>query len=296
MAENHPNNPKIPMQQLPEDINDLPRVQTTAEKREHKEVITLGGTAITSSGKLAKSDFFRFIGHNLDTYDHIAYTPEEAKKIHTHLQKLSTGANAMIPMYCGGPVCPFKDRCPLFQMDKHPLGKQCLLEVQLMKEWTMRFFEEYDIDPNNFTEVGMINEMAEIELLLMRLNMSLARPENSELVTDQVVGIANDGETPLIQKQLSPFMEQKEKLFNRRSRIVKLMVGDRQEKYKKEAALKVHQDQDPSSKQATIRAKLDALARELEDVRKKSIQDNPKVEKESELTPQQIIDAVDPIV
>lgn len=287
MTENHPSSPKTPLQ-------DLPTVSNAAEQKERKELITLGGSAVTSSGKLAKSDFFRFIGHNLDTYDHIALTPEEAKRIHTHLQKLSTGSTAMIPMYCGGERCPFRDRCPLFQMGKHPLSKQCLIEVQLMKEWIMRYFEEYDVDPNNFTEIAYINELAEIEILLMRLNMNIARPENAELVIDQVVGVANDGETPLIQKQLSPFMEQRDKLLQRRSRIIKLMVGDRQEKYKKEAALKVRLEQDPSSKQAAIRAKLDALSRELEDFRKKATKGNTKAESDGELTPQDIIDAVDP--
>jgi hypothetical protein len=254
------------------------------ENREAKSLVTLGGTAITQSGKLTKSNFLRFLGHNLDDYDDIKLSPTEARKIHQHLQKLSTGSTAMVPIYCGGSRCPFKDRCPLFAIGKHPLSKQCLIEIQLLKEWIIKYFEEYDVDPNNFTEVAYINELAEIEILLMRLNMNLARPENAELVIDQVVGIANDGETPIVQKQLSPFMDQKDRLQSRRSKIIKLMVGDRQEKYKKEAALKMKIDSDPSSKQAALRAKLDDLARGLAEFVKEE-------KKEGRLTPQDIIDA-----
>lgn len=260
--------------------------------REPKQMITLGGTALTQSGKLTKSNFFRFIGHNLDEYDNVALTKDEAVKIHHHLQKLTTGSAAMVPMYCGGDVCPFKDRCPLYQMKKHPLGKQCLIEVQLMKEWIIRYFEEYDIDPNNFTEIGYINELAEIEIMLMRLNMNLAKPSNSELVVDQVVGIANDGQTPLLMKQISPFMELKDKLQSRRSRIIKLMVGDRQEQYKKEAALKVKLDKDPSSKQAEMRAKLEALSRELDNFNQEGRGKDSSTSR-SGLSPEDIIDSKD---
>lgn len=249
---------------------------TTEDGRERKQLVTLGGTAITESGKLTKSNFFRFIGHDLDNYETMALTPTQARKIHTHLQKLSTGSYAMTPMYCSGSQCPFSDRCPLVALRADanseneispthgaaPIGKQCLIEVQLLKEFVMRYFMEYDIDPNNFTEVAYINELAEIEILLMRLNMNLARKENSELIIDQVANISPDG-TPILQKQLSPFMEQKERLQNRRSKIIKLMVGDRQEKYKMEAALKIKLDNDPSQRQADMRSKLENLEREL---------------------------------
>jgi hypothetical protein len=242
---------------------EFERTPNTKEEKVPKDIITLGGVAVNKDGKLTRTEFFRFIGHDLDSYSDVQLLPEQAKRIHHHIQKLSTGSAAMVPLFCGGEKCPFKDRCPLFAIKKHPLGRQCLIEVQLMKEWIMRYFDEYDLDPNNFTEVGYVNELAEIEILLMRLNMIISRPENAELVIDQIVGMSNDGETPLVQKQISPFMDQKEKLQNRRSKIIKLMVGDRQEKYKKEAALKMRIEEDPSSKMAAMRAKLEALSREL---------------------------------
>jgi hypothetical protein len=228
-----------------------------------QEIVTLKGLAITEDGKLTKSGYFEFLKVNLDDYSDLEFTPEEARKVSNHLRKLSTGSTAMTPMYCAGPTCPFAERCPLQQINKAPIGKQCLPEVQLMKEWTIRYIEEYDIDPNNFTEVAYVNELAEIEILLMRLNMNLSKAVNAELVIDQEVGATNQG-APITQKSVSPFMDLKDRLQGRRSKIIKLMVGDRQEKYKKEAALKVKLDDDPSSKMATMRTRIENLTRQLD--------------------------------
>jgi len=239
--------------------------------------------------KITREDFVRHLTHNLDDYDKVAVTPEEVDKIHRHIQKLSTGSAAMSPMYCGGDKCPFKDRCPLFAIGKHPLNKQCLIEVQLMKEWILRYFDEYNVDPNNFTEVAYVNELAEIEILLMRLNMNLAKAENASLTIDQMVGMSPDGSIPIIQTVVSPLMELKDKLQNRRSRVIKLMVGDRQEKYKKEAALKIKLEKDPSSRQANMRSKLESLSRELDRYQRETFSNK---EKPSKLSPEDIIDAV----
>lgn len=276
----------------------------TAENRVKKEMVSLKGLARTEDGKMTTSGYFNFLRQDLDDYTDIEYTPEQARKIQTHLQKLSTGATAMTPMYCAGALCPFATRCPLVQMrnaeneedrghpqhGKAPIGKQCLIEVQLMKEWIVRYFQEFEVDPNNFTEVGYVNELADLMVLEMRLNMNLAKKENAELVTDQTVGVTSDG-TPIIQKQISPFMAQKERLANRRSKIIKLMVGDRQEKYKMEAALKMKLDTDPSSKMATMRARIESLTRELDTVQDQITTGD--AEPSVTFSPQDIIDGLD---
>lgn len=244
--------------------------------------------------------YYQYVKSNFDEYSNINFTPTEKKKIETSLRKLSTGSTSMAPLFCAGPACPFALRCVYQQMGKAPIGKPCLVESQLLQHWIITYMEEYQVNPDSFTEVGYCNELAEIEILLYRLNMVLARPENADLTIDQTVGISNDG-TPIIQKQVSPYLEQKEKLQNRRSRIIKLMVGDRQEKYKKEAALKVRESKDPSSKQAEARRTIELLQRNLNQIAApKGTEDsvepfnppekNEKIrELEGVLTPDQII-------
>jgi hypothetical protein len=190
--------------------------------------IKIDGTGITKGGEEVRTKFFRTLAYDLDNYSDISFTPEEALKINNHIAKLQTGSTAIVPLICS-PKCPFKERCPFYLMGKPPYLRSCLLETNMIKHWIIQYMTEYDVDPENFTEVGYCNELAEIEIYLWRLNNNLAKPENAELVIDQAVAVDRQGNT-ILQKMLSPFMEQKEKLQNRRSRIVKLMVGDRQER------------------------------------------------------------------
>lgn len=245
---------------------DLDLIRTrgtnTADGREEKESVSLAGYSTTTSGKLTKSNYFRFLNLDLDDYSDIQMTPHQAKRISSHLNKLSTGSHAMVPLSCSGPSCPFASHCVLQKEGLAPLGRQCLPEVHLLKKYSVQYFEEFDVNPDNFTEVGYISELAELMILEMRLNMNLARPENATLMIDEPVGADREG-VPIYKLAISPMIELKEKLSNRRMKIVKLMVGDRQEKYKKEAALKLRIDEDPSSKMATMARELGSLQRNL---------------------------------
>jgi hypothetical protein len=260
----------------------------TRDNRVKKEMVRFDGMARTENGKLTRTNYFHFLRNNLDDYSDLEFTPEQAKKVHHHLSKMSTGSTAMVPIYCGGEVCPFKDRCVFFEMGKIPLGKQCIIEIELIKQWIIDYMEEFDVDPQNFTEVAYANELAEIMILERRLNINLAKAENAELVIDMTIGVDREGE-PIIQKQISPFIELKDKLAGRRSRIIKLMVGDRQEKYKKEAALKVKLDSDPSGRMAGMRTQLETLSRQLDTIEKTARSELPEEERQG-LSPQDIID------
>lgn len=247
--------PSPPMD--PEEKKHLPVLK---EKEDPPVSIRLDGTALTEAGQLTKHKYFEFLNLDLEEYN-IEFTPEEAKRIRGHLGKMSTGSTSMTPQICS-PSCPWKNRCPLYQINKHPLGLPCLVEVNLLREWTTAYFNEYQVDPNSFTEISMINELAEIEVMQWRLNMIIARPENIEMTTENIVGVSRDGD-PFYQKQVSVYLEAKEKLAARKTKLIKLMVGDRQEKYKKEAALKKAAENDPSNQMATLRARLEKLDRDL---------------------------------
>lgn len=261
-----------------------------SKNREPKALVSLGGWAVTESGKIAKTEYFRFLEHNLDEYDMTIFTPEEAMRINQHLQKMSTGASSMVPMYCAGPKCVMASNCPLQKIGKAPLAKQCLIEVQLLREWIMRYFDEFEVDPNNFTEVNYVSELADLMIQEMRLNMILSKPENSNMLMEQVVSIDSEGD-PIIQKQISPYIEMKERIHNRRTKIIKLMVGDRQEKYKKEAALKVRLEKDPSSQMAEMRSKLEKLRIELENISSAPLPESEESPKT--FSPEDLIDSDD---
>lgn len=244
-----------------------------------------------------REKYYEYMKGRLEDYIGLSFSPEEKHNIDRHLRNLSTGASAATPLFCAGPACPFALRCPYQQMGKAPIGKPCIIEVQLLQHWTIAYMEEYQVDPNSFTEVGYCNELAEIEIMLYRLNQLISRPENASGTIDQMVAMANDG-TPIVQKQISPFIEQKDKLLNRRSKIVKLMVGDRQEKYKKEAALKIREQKDPSQKMADVRRQIETLQRNLnmidQDMEKTLLPINQEIKQLQEiLTPDSLLSSVD---
>lgn len=207
----------------------------------------------------------------LDDYSDIILSPDQSEKLQKHLKKTSLGSSTFIPLTCTGAACPFASKCPLVQMDrsesnphgKAPINRSCLLETTALSDWLSSYVREYKVDPESFTEVNICAELAELEVMLWRLNMQLASPENARLVVDQAVGVDHRGQE-LTQQQISPIVMAKQQLTKRKSQLIKLMVGDRQEKYKREAALKQRQEADPSTKQAATKAKLEQLQRELD--------------------------------
>lgn len=228
--------------------------------------VFINGTGITENGKEIQTKFFKTLARDLDDYSDISFTKDEAIRINNHISKLSTGSTAIVPLICPGEEqCPFSSSCPFAQMKKTPTLRQCLVEVNLLKQYILEYMEDYQVDPDNFTELSYCNELAEIEIYLWRLNNNLAKPANAELVVEQPMGTDRDG-NPILQKQVSPFFDMKEKLLARKSKIIKLMVGDRQERYKKEAALKQKEDSDTSSQQADMRRKIDVLVRKLDEL------------------------------
>ncbi len=223
MAKVVPDNEKIAGEDLPEVKKHLPVIN-----QKETAIVRLSGTAINHQGEMTKHQYFEFLDIDFDDYSDIEFTVEEAKKISSHLRKLKTGHTAMVPMICS-PKCPFRNRCEFFKMGKAPFGRACIWEKEIMKEFVTGYFNDYQVDPNNYTDMGIINELAEIEVYLWRLSQTLAKAENADLIEENVVGFSPDGQ-PLTTKQLSSALQAKETLYNRRNKLIKLMVGDRQEK------------------------------------------------------------------
>ncbi len=274
---------KVVDPQNPADKLHLPVLR---EKEDPPVSIRLSGTAITESGKLTTHKYFEFLNMDFEEYD-VEYTPEEARKIRGHLSKMSTGSTSMTPQICS-PRCPWKDRCVFYSMNKAPLGLPCLIEVNLLREWTTAYFNEYKVEPTNFTEITMISELAEIEVLLWRINMGLSRAENVSMTIEQMIGVATNGE-PINQTQVSPLYELKERLSARKTKLVKLLVGDRQEKYKKEAALRKSDDSDPSSAMANIRYRLERVQRDMKATERALAEKSGQIIEAKVISPEDII-------
>lgn len=240
-------------------------------EKNKNSLVSVARSNIQALEAKTQKSFLEILDDATTDYSEIELTDEETAKIEKQLKKMSIGASAFSLLHCAGASCPFASRCELVQMrpsgdihhGKAPVGQSCPLEASMFRDATASYLKEYDVHPNNFTEFNIVTELAEIEVLQWRLNMTLSLPENATLVIDQVVSIDPVTGQPITQQQVSPIFEQKTKLANRKTKLVKLMVGDRQEKYKKEAALKQKTEDDASTSMSKIKKDLQRLQQNI---------------------------------
>jgi len=249
---------------LGEDMKDVKFYSPEGYGRAKKALVTLSGLALTQDGKLTKHDWFDFLDVKLDNYDDIILSADDARRLQHYFKKLSTGTVSTIPMYCGGEKhCPQADFCEFVKLGKIPLGRRCLVEVELVDFWTKRYLEEYDVDVNDQTDVYMIGELAELNVLEMRINNILAKFENSELSEVTIAGQDQDGR-PIETVKISRFWEIKESIKNRRLKILEALVGTRKDKYKRDAALKRMDSSDGKTSLAELKRTIDEYLKQQE--------------------------------
>ena len=227
----------------------------------------------------------------------ITLTEAEGESLSRAMSALKTGASAVIPLRCPGEAgCPFRENCPLVALDRKrkrdlaalddederigvsllsdspiPRGKPCLVEVALLNDWTQYYLEEYEVNEKSFTEFQMVRELAEIDLMMWRINNGMSKPEHASFTITQSLGINKQGDE-ITRVEVDPLFEVKERLSNRKSRLTKLLVGDRQEKYKREAALRTKSEDDPSISASRLRIEIEKLQRKAA-----SLSENPGI-------------------
>ena len=223
-----------------------------------KTHFSLCGLAINEDGKVTESKMFDFLGLDPEEYGHILLTAEEARRVHYRLQGVKWGgAAAKVPLYCGGEkICPFALECPFVEVGKVPVGRKCPIEVELMVFWTARYMKEFEVDPDNHSEVGMSTELAELDVYDLRASMILSRPECADMTKDVVVGVDSQGK-PIVNKEVHNAWELKERVKKRKQKILESLVGTRKEKYKRDATLKRRSEKDPSTQAIELKRKLE---------------------------------------
>lgn len=200
-------------------------------------------------------------------YSDLDFTDDEMQGIRRKMSYLATGSTSAIAVICKGAGCPFNADCPFYLVGKVPIGKACILETSLLMEWRRKYIMEYQIDPDSMTELSFINELAEIELMLWRINKNLSKPEYAELVMDEAVGIDREGNV-ISKKAVSAFLDAKDRLLKQKGKVVKAMVGDRENQYKKQAALREKANNDPSSESADLRRTIRAVIDQAKQLKK----------------------------
>ena len=247
------------------------------EENGEKKYKIRGGLIKREDGSLGQTKMFDILEIPLDDYSDLEFTESEVKRMRMHVMKLKTGIQAMAPLLCAGPVkCPFRYRCPLVDrsiktlsgkdidftkqnLKAFPIMRQCIFERELLDFQRKQYIQEYDVDLESPTELGMANRLAEIDLYEMRATIVLAngdeKQEGQDLLKRQTTSVSMTGEE-LKRMEVHPAFELKARLAKMCKDILTSMVGTRQEKYKQAAALKKEDFSDPSSVMSSLKARI----------------------------------------
>jgi len=247
---------------IPLTLPEIKKNRAGREERKKKKSIERlkskfdSGTSIFSAfeddkGKkhISREMLLEVVAHDIDdVMSDEGYTTEELDKIRKSFSQLGAAPGILMAKRCpGGEKCLFKNNCELAKISKAPEGKNCPIEQVLFKEYLIRYIESMNVDPLNQAEMDFCNELVECDLYIMRMNILLAQADNVCLTIDSVRPMGNQ---LMNIKELSPYVEARERMVRRRERLIKLMVGDRQEKYKKQAALKIREENDEATMQS----------------------------------------------
>lgn len=191
-------------------------------------VVSVNGIGLTENGKLTKTAFFDNLESiDKETYGDILLTPEEARSLSLVYRFMSTGVNSVVPLICNT-NCPYKDICPYLKANKAPIGKRCKLEHDLLNYHTARFIKEFDVDPEDHSEIMLIQELSELIIYEQRASLILAKPENASLFSVKT-SINKDGD--ISEEEVEHWaIGLKEKLKNRRLKILDALNATRKAK------------------------------------------------------------------
>jgi hypothetical protein len=208
-------------------------------------IIKLDNTEISKDGKVTKSNFFDFlnlpIGHQVDLDK--ALTGDQALQFRNLFIRMKIGTAAAIPMKCIAHKCPNK-MCPFHETKSWPVTSICPLESALIITWTKSWMEDLNVDPENMSEMVLINKLVELDMIDYRANLGLSGSVDEEAITLVKTNITSAPNMTSETSVAHPLLEIKEKLQRMRAQILECLGATRKEKWKRAAALKQRDEGD----------------------------------------------------
>jgi hypothetical protein len=203
-----------------------------------------------------------------EEYEGLSFSSEEMEVIGRSISRLSIGSITTIPMRCSWDNCILAASCPFYKLGKKEIkGKNCLLELSIIKELLTGYLLEYEVSGEDITDRLLLQELVEKEILLMRINALISL--DPSMTIEEVAGISPRGDA-YYKKTIEPLLDLKLRIESEKRKIIKLMVGDRQEKYKKQAALREKSTTDVSSTAPDVKKQLEILQQEIHNKNKDS--------------------------
>jgi len=207
------------------------------------DLMKLDGTAIDLHGNVTQTDFFSFLNLPAEHYANLekTMTADQALQFRNHIVRMKVGTSAMMPKLCGGPDCPV-EQCPFHAGKNWPLAEQCPIEGNLIAAWTKSYVEDIGVEPDNRTEMILVNKLVECDMIDYRANLGLSKDKDgwSLIKTDLIQSDSGTQEVT----SAHPLLEIKERTHSTRMKVLESFNATRREKAKKAAMLKQREDGD----------------------------------------------------
>lgn len=263
-----------------------------SEKEEGKELVKLDPQNISSTKEEVRVNYFNNLRGLVD-YGNGQLTPEQINRVKNTVKHLRAGFQAAMPITCTGKDhCPNVDFCPLVKIESEtgnpnvmPVGKRCPIEGELLATWAQDYCEALKLTEDDIFDLTLVKELAELDLQELRISNYLSKSNKAVGVGENVVGLDPDTGAPIMVEQISPAMELKLKIKDRRNRILESLVQTRKEKYKRDAALKQPPADDASSSLAAMKSLLEAAMIKRQSKITNLVQDQDGVYKPEPTTP-----------
>ena len=189
------------------------------------------------------------------------FNEKEQEEAAARLQSLSAGFYSVLPIICqGASKCAHGHICPF--VPKEPQGLQCPVEQQVIIERMHAFMKEYEIDGNRASDFMLLNRLVELELTDFRCSSMLSSGQYQGILQDVTTGSTPQGDL-ITNEIINPILELKEKVGREKMKLLNILVGTPESKYKKQAALKEVKTEQYSNKIADMNRKLMDLEKKL---------------------------------
>lgn len=172
----------------------------------------------------------------MNQYNDIALTKNDVRRLKLAFQNIEIGTSTNLVQICSKDNCLYKNRCPFFEDDKCPEGKECIHENYMLTYILNQYLESLEVDINNMPEMVLINQLTEYELLEYRCNAILSN-SHTDLKWTRVVGLDKQGEI-VESEEISYALTIKMQVSDKKFRLLQSFTATREAKYKKQAALK----------------------------------------------------------
>ena len=182
--------------------------------------------------KYYRGDLFPQISSYLP--DDMELTETEQTQLVKGIQRKLTGLSASVPIKCYGDACPFAMECPLHKIGKAPEGHSCPVESMTIDLYTKRYIDEFDVEPDNFSEVNTMAQLAVTHIMEMRGFMAIGKDEDNNSpdgIIKNVVGFTPE-EDPITQYQEHPGYVIIDRAWKWRAKLLESLGATRREKYK----------------------------------------------------------------